>query len=557
MAATLDRTIDLRHYTRLLWRRRGIILLSAVATVCAALIALEFIPKVFDSQVTLMVEENQQLSGQLQELMGGSMGSPSRFGADREQAAKLGAKIQSRPFLEQVIRATGLDKDPDIRKQAQDAARRAKHADVDEMATRILVEGLQSRINIAQPGPGIYRVTVSDYDATTAQTLARNITGLFVSVSKREALERLKAAHEFGKEQMAIYQEQLRISEEALESLDQTAIERTLRTDVVRQGNLVAAETLDRSVKDEVDRARMRLGPYADAVGRLGKDVDASRVMQDPQILELSQNLKSTLRRELTKRLAEEATEGAEWPPTGVISSLRLGLLEQVGVVAARLHPGESPQTLETLTRCVFSRIDLEAQQDASALLSGAIAEYQHQAKSQPGGALERARLEEEVATNRRLLQSFQSQLVASDVSQAAENTTLGLRIEVINPAPLPLQPSSPNRAKALFAALLLGPLLGAGIAFLTEVLDPVLRNLDDFSRIVPEPILGTTPLLTRLPSHRGWLRRNWLAVALAGVALLTLASFFAVRGGMFHPIQTIGVPVQVVKQGEALDANP
>lgn len=556
MPPSLDRTIDLRHYGRLLWRRRGILLLVMVATFCAALIALAFVPSEYESEVTLMIEESQLLSGELQELMGGMMRAPARFGADEERLAKLIGRIRSRPFLERVIRMLRMDDDPLIRARAEEEIKRTPGVGVEEMAIRILVENLQSRIHFGRVGPGIYQVTVADYDAGNAQTLARWISELFVDTSSKEALDRIRSAHEFGKEQLAIYQEQLRRSEAALERHEKSAIERTLRPGAVREGNLVEAEALYRDVTDEVSLARMRLAPYAEAAGRLRGTVDPSRVLADPEILEIAQSLRTTLRNELSQRLAAESGAAVEWPPAGALGSLRRGLLEQVGVVAARLYPSASRENLAALTNYAFSQLDLEAQQNAAAFLSDAIADYRSRAQSRPGGELERARLEEEVETNRRLLQSFQAQLVASDVSRAAELTNLGLQIEILNPAPLPLKPTRPDRVKILAAALVLGPLLGAGIAFLTEVLDPVLRNLEDFARIVPEPLLGTTPLLTRLPNRHGWWRRHWVPVGLAAVVLVTLV-FFTVRGHLLHRMASVGVPVQVVDPGEMPDANP
>jgi uncharacterized protein involved in exopolysaccharide biosynthesis len=399
-------------------------------------------------------------------------------------------------------------------------------------------------------------VIVSDYDATNAQVLARWITELFVDATSREALDRIRATHEFGKEQLQIYQEQRRRSEAALEQHDQSTIARSLRPGAVRESNLALAETLYRQATEEATLARLRLNPYSEALSQYGASFDPLLVLHDPEIVELGQSFTATLQNELRQRLAEETAGAGDESSLGASGALRRGLIQQVGLVSAKYYPDASTAALEAMTRYVFSKLSLDAQRDAVTLLGNAIADYRAQAQSQPRGAIERARLEEDVETSRRLLQSFQAQLVSSDVSAAVEGKRLGMQVEVLNPAPLPLTPSRPNRVKTLLAALLLGPLLGAGVAFLTEVLDPVLHSLEDFSRIVPEPILGTTPLLTRLKTHHSWLRRHWLPVALAGVILITVG-FFSLRVHLLQQLATIGVPVQVVDPGDVLDANP
>jgi uncharacterized protein involved in exopolysaccharide biosynthesis len=557
MTVSLDKTIDLRQYARLIGRRSGIILLCAVATLCAALIALAFVPSVYQSEVTLMIEDNRLLSGQLQELMGSDTRPSGSSAADEERMAKLIGRIRSRPFLERVIRTLKMNEDPLVRQRAQEACRRTPGVSVDEMTTRILVASLQSRIDFRRGGPSIYSVIVSDYKAENAQILARWITALFVDTSRQEALDRIGAAHEFGEAQRQIYAKQLRESEATLAGHQESAIARSLRPGAVRESNLALAETLYRQVSEEADLARLRMSPYSEALSQLGTAIDPIALLRDPEIVGLGQSFATTLQNELRQRLAEDATGAPDAQIPGANGALRRSLLQQVEVVAARNYPDASPEAREAATRYVFSKLDLDAQRDAATMLSDAIADYRDQAQSRPGGELERARLEEDVATNRQLLQSFQAQLVASDVSGAVEATKkLGMQIEVLDPAPLPLTPSSPNRAKIIIAALLLGPLLGAGAAFLTDVLDPILRTIDDFSRIVPEPILGTTPLLTRLADHRSWMRRHWVPVALAGVILVT-AGFFTVRDHVLQRLATIGVPVQVVDTKGGLDANP
>ena len=145
---------------------------------------------------------------------------------------------------------------------------------------------------------------------------------------------------------------------------------------------------------------------------------------------------------------------------------------------------------------------------------------------------------------------------MASDVSQAVEMTKLGLQIEILDPARMPLSPSRPNRMKILAASLFLGALLGTGIAFLSETLDPVMRSLSDFAKIVPEPLLGTTPLLSHVTDHRPWVRRHWIPLALALVIGVT-GAVFLIRSSVLQSWATTGQPVKVVNPEGSIHENP
>lgn len=550
-----DRTIDLRHYGRLLWRRRGIILVCAVTTLAASIIWLVFTPRTYDSAVTLMIEDDRLVSDELQKLMGGMMQTPTQFGAEEARRAKLVSRIQSRPFLERVIRSLKMEQDPLVRERAAEEIRRRPGVSQDEMAIRILVQNLQTRIGVRALGPGVYEVVAADLRPEGAQLLARWVTELFVDTSSQEALDRIRTAHEFGQEQLRIYEEQLRRSEDALERYRQSAISRTLQPNMVRYENLGVAEGLARRVSDEVALARVRLRPYGDALAAHGFGAEQPALLADPEMVDLERSLTVALQNEMRDRLAGAPTEVGEWPPPGAYSTLRQGLLRRIESVTARHYPGAPSAAQDALARYAFAKLDLNAQLRASEALGNAIAASRRQAEATPGGEIELERLTEEVDTNRRLLQSFQAQLVASDVSRAVEQTKLGMKIEVLNPATLPLKPSRPKQAKTILAALLLGPLIGAGIAFISEVTDPVLRTTGDFARVVPEPILGTTPLLTKLRPRRGWWRRNWVPVAIGAVALITGALVLA-RGSLLHQLAKTSVPVQMVDPKEGFDAS-
>ncbi len=556
MASSLDKTVDLGSYARLLWRRKSILMLAAATTVCATLIALTFIPSEYESEVTLMIEESRLISDELEDLMGGLGSQPSRRGIDEERMSRLMGRIRSRPFLERVIRMLKMNEDPLIREQAEARSQRYPEVSADEMAIRILQDNLQSRIRFGSAGTGIYKVIVADYSAENAQVLAKWISELFVDTSDQESLERIKAAREFGTEQLRIYEEQLRRSENALERYNRSVIERNLTHSVVRRENLTLAEALHRRMIDEATIARVRLKPHTQSLLELGIVTDQPVLREDSEIKDLAQSLSAALQNDLLDQLGSNTGDVGDWTPPLSYSNLRRDLLQRIELVSADYYRDVAPEVLRVVTTHAFSKFDLEAQQAAADMIGGAISTYKRQAESSPGGAIELTRLESEVETNRRLLQSFQAQLVASDVSQAVEMTKLGLQIEILDPARMPLSPSRPNRMKILAASLFLGALLGTGIAFLSETLDPVMRSLSDFAKIVPEPLLGTTPLLSHVTDHRPWVRRHWIPLALALVIGVT-GAVFLIRSSVLQSWATTGQPVKVVNPEGSIHENP
>jgi uncharacterized protein involved in exopolysaccharide biosynthesis len=554
--SSLDRTIDLKRYFQRLARRRGIIVLCTLTTLCATAIALTYVPKEYESTVTLMIEDRQLLSNELEKLMGGIAQQQGAYGADEERMSKLMGRIQSRPFLERVIRILKMQEDPAVRARADEMRKSHREVDTDEMAVRMLVGNLQSRIRFSRSGKGVYKVTVADYSPQNAQLLAKWMSELFVDVSNRSAIDRLKTAHDFGTEQLSIYEQQLSRSEETLEQYKKSLIERSLTQSVVRTENLGSADALLRRIEDEAAAARVRINANARTLADRGLSTDEVAVNEDPEVRDLASSLAAALQTDLRDRLTRGAGDVGDLASGSSYGMLRRDLLGKIETVAARSRAAATSKDLSVIARSVFSRCDLEAQLAAGAMLRSAITDFRRQVESTPKREIELTRLENEVETNRKLLQSFQAQLVASDVSQAVELTKLGLQIEILDPASLPLAPSRPNRTKILLASIFLGPLLGVGLAFLSETLDPTLRSLEEFARIFPEPILGTTPLLTRLTTfRRPWIRRHWVPATLGGVIVLTLA-ILAVRSTVVHDLLVKSAPVRMVNPEQGIDEN-
>lgn len=65
---------------------------------------------------------------------------------------------------------------------------------------------------------------------------------------------------------------------------------------------------------------------------------------------------------------------------------------------------------------------------------------------------------------------------------------------DVIEPAPLPLQPSSPNHVQAGILALTVGLALGVGLAFLREHLDDRIGGREELEEVVGAPVLAVVP---------------------------------------------------------------
>src|SRR5690625_5553203 len=67
--------------------------------------------------------------------------------------------------------------------------------------------------------------------------------------------------------------------------------------------------------------------------------------------------------------------------------------------------------------------------------------------------------------------------------------------IYVVEPAAYPLKPIKPRKKLSLVLALLLGALLGGGIAFIRENMDDTIQTREDLAELADDlPVLGLIP---------------------------------------------------------------
>lgn len=85
---------------------------------------------------------------------------------------------------------------------------------------------------------------------------------------------------------------------------------------------------------------------------------------------------------------------------------------------------------------------------------------------------------------------------VAHVLAQRAQAITPGYDVKVVDPAVPATLPSSPNKKLNLALALVLGLLVGMGLAFLQEYLDRTIHDPDQLAAEIGLPILGVIPTI-------------------------------------------------------------
>lgn len=140
------------------------------------------------------------------------------------------------------------------------------------------------------------------------------------------------------------------------------------------------------------------------------------------------------------------------------------------------------------------------------ALLQRAVDEQREQLEGQGESATQYRILARDVDAQRELYAKLQERLRGAEVTAAVATTD----VSVVEPAVAPAEPVRPVLSSNLQLALVVGLVLGLGVAYLREYMDLTVRTADDLSAF-EVPLLGmipSAPAMLQRGSSRTWSRQ-------------------------------------------------
>jgi succinoglycan biosynthesis transport protein ExoP len=312
---------------------------------------------------------------------------------------------------------------------------------------------------------------------------ARRQTGWF-----EDQVTELRKALEQAQQRLSDYQTENDIVVSATDRIDlENARLAELSSQLVAaQSAMYAAETRQNQMDEAVRRGNIDELP--DILGNpLVQNLKAEVVRAEGRLADISSRY-GTNHPQYVSAVAER-------------NSLREKLLAELSTVRGAIAQNAdiARRQVETLQEAVEQQkarvLELNQQRDTLAVLSRDV---------------EIARAAYDAAMQRRAQVRLESEVNHTEIS-------------VLNPAVPPIQPSFPLVTLNIALAVVLGTLLGAGIALLAEVMDRRVRLRTDLADLAGVQLLAVLPRPRR--RKRGWRKKRAKAAAAAAEAAATLAA--------------------------------
>lgn len=513
--------IDVRD---LLWRLRRygwLIALPIVASLCAAAVYYKYSTRVYTSSIVVSVDANSQPTPALDPLVRAMMNRAN----PRERVSIVDSKIHSRAFLGILVEKLGMNTNPELIRQARVASQRWKEITPEEYAMRVAVTRLGRMISVSPGRESLIQITATTTDAESARRLAELIGEVLVEESRHSTLAGVQARGEFSSDQIAVYEERLQKAEDALRVFQESTLRKGFSLGIITTQNLATARGLQRSTDDAIEQLRARIqtarSEWQATMGNV-----AIPELKGPLIAELTDELG-----DLETNLALAMLRGPESRDESNGLQARIAAARQALFAEFEHLAGVAPGRYSTEARAAMAgfaldRAVLRSMEDRQNRLTSEIESYLKSVEGTPRDDLELRRLSQEVETSRNFLTSLRQEATSSRVSEALASSSLGPRLDIIEHPLLPLFPSAPEPRKIFGMAVLLGPLIAAGIVFAGERLASVLRSLEQTEAEYGHRVIGTVPRIDGWSRPGSYLRNHWAALAVVLVLLLTGLAF-------------------------------
>jgi len=514
--------IDLRA---IFWKAvhyRWVLAFPILAVGCAGFLYVKMTPSRYDSHVIISLGDRLKVSEALEPLVKTSQGSD----LPKERMTLLENRINSRPFLNEVAVRLGMTNDPAVMQEATAAAARLGDITPKEYALRAAVMSLAGRIRLTPLQGSLVRLTATGSSPRAAMNVASTIADLLLEENQRASEQRAQARIEFSSEQSAVYEERLHKSEAALEAFQKSMIGRGISSNEVTADNVDRAKSLIRDSDEEIEQIRARLQSGRAEAATRGDDADASP-LSSPALSSLDVRLTQLEINYALGALREDQHPGGVISIKSQIGQVRQLLFQECQSLSLAMPGGISDEARNAAAGAALDRAILHSLREKRDRVQRMVAAYTRSLVESPSQQIDLQRLQAEVTSNRELLLALRKEESSSNISEALENSQLGLQISVAEPAQLPLSAAFPDRKKIMGTALLLGGLLSVGLVLGIERFGATLRSIEDAEREYKAPVIGAIPRVEGWPRPGSFLLNNWPVMAMTLVVVATTVVYF------------------------------
>lgn len=496
-ASYSDAEIDIRGLLLILWRRKWIILNTAIfLVVLSAIVVFQLTPR-YTAQAMLAIESRQNSVVDLEAVMSG-------LGTDQAAIKTEIDVLSSRRLLGKLVDDLGLVQDPEFNVELRDERSLLSYLnplsymsdswksaimgsdtgpsnpqDAAAAERAFVIDRVAESLSVSNP-PRSYTLNLSfeSVDPKKAARVANRLANLYLLDQLEVKFEATQRANEWLNERVAQLRDKVRESEQAAQSFrEEHQLVQTHTAGLVNEQQLAQINTQLVNARTDLARIEARQGQIEQNLrdGRI-EESGLIEVLQSPLIQRLKEQ-----ESEVQRRRAELSTRYGPRHPTmqkieAELADIKVKISLEVDKIVASIRGEAEVAAIRVRT--------LESNLDSLKNESFAVSRAQVQLRE----------LDREAEANRLLLQTFLTRFKETSSQDGMQQADA----RIISEADVPTIASFPKKKLILGMILFVGLGLGVGLAFLLEALDNGYRNFDQLRQDLQLRALGMIPLVKK-----------------------------------------------------------
>lgn len=488
----------------ILKRRRKAITFPAAAVLAIAVLAVLFLPRVYKSTSTILIEEQEIPREYVTTTV-------TSFAEERLQT--INQRVMSSTKLLEVINRFNLYADLKDRWATEEI--------VDKMRKDIKFETISANVIDRRTGNPTaatiaFSLAYEGKSPETVQQIANVLASLYLEENLRVREQQTTGASNFMEEEMKSVKAQLAMLDGRMAAF--------------KQKNLNALPELAQVNLQELDRTEVNLDQMHDRLRTL-KEQEGYLQTQLASIPTDAASSDKTRLNELRVRLVELRNRYSdEYPDVKKVKSDIATLEKQLKATGRdSLTKPDNPAYVTLSSQLASTRSEFDSTRRQIAMLQGRQDGYRGRIAASP-------RVEEGYKTllsERNNLQlkydDLMKKYMEAKVAHGLEKEQMGEKFTIIDVARLPEKPVSPNVPAILLIGLILGVGAGVGAASLQEFGDNTARTPEELSKATGFPVLAGIPEIVTWQEVKRKNPKRTLIIAgsLAGLLVLLLIFHF------------------------------
>lgn len=465
---------DLQRYVRILAKHWLIIVAAMVLALAGGIAKTLLATKLYTSAAVIQIDREPVRVGSLEAVQPAQVGNADEFFQTQYNL------LRSQALAERTVDLKGLDGDSRV---LAVLGLNSKDGRARPSTYRAAIAGyIRNSIRVAPMGRSRHvRIEMETPDPNVSATLANAVAESFVSWT----LDRRMADSDYARDYL---QQKLAESEAELKNLQRQLAQYATAQQIISiagrtdsSGQTGASQTLVGSsllsINERLDQARAeRIRAQQRLEQAQAAGANAPEVLQNPTIQSLQEQLNKSRSEYQDKAIVYLPNEESMRRHADSIAVMERSLNQQVNGVLQSL------------------RATYEAALAEERELENAVRGLRGEYFDQNARSIEYEILQRDVQTASEKYDSLLEELNSVSVVRDIANNNLSIVDRAVPNA----APSSPNPVRDIGTALVLGLVLGIGLAFLIEYFDESIKSPEDVEKKLGLPLIGSVPKLPR-----------------------------------------------------------